>query len=432
MMFVCSADDSSDGGDDDNQVSQTLIDLESEDLNETGLISPASLVEPGRVFFYIIWLEYTLGFGHILAWIFRRHVIRKIEFTFSLLLADNQRASRTVTSEPGSGTSNHSNPVAGGSGSGGARTPAQQRRTPPVNGSREASRAAPAGGGTGTSAYRIPRKSDSSKTREEPAKKKKKTDGKEKEDKRKGDKGRDDKRKDDKGNDGKGKKKKKSKKEEDTGKKKRTGKKQKKSKKDSSGSSSGSSSDSESSSEDSDSSSSSSSSGESSEGNASDTGRKRKKNSEKRKIMCREDWNTSVELWPLEDRPSYLQSRHGSAGRMKLEKLLAIGERHDKREEKMGAGKAVFAKDQKQRKVRYKKFTDDGVRRLHVARFNGLPTGDPQDWAAKVPVKRDQVMKNLYMTHYGMAQGHVDSKTIVKVRKSPILIWYLVMVLNTE
>jgi hypothetical protein len=83
----------------------------------------------------------------------------------------------------------------------------------------------------------------------------------------------------------------------------------------------------------------------------------------------------------------------------------------------MGTGKVVFEKDQKQRKIKYKKFTDDGVKKLHEARFAPLPTGDPQTWADQVPVKRDQVMKNLYMAHYGMGHGQVDTKTIAKVRR---------------
>jgi hypothetical protein len=33
----------------------------------------------------------------------------------------------------------------------------------------------------------------------------------------------------------------------------------------------------------------------------------------------------------------------------------------------MGTGKVVFEKDQKQRKIKYKKFTDDGVKKLHEA-----------------------------------------------------------------
>jgi hypothetical protein len=94
----------------------------------------------------------------------------------------------------------------------------------------------------------------------------------------------------------------------------------------------------------------------------------------------------------------------------------------------MGAGRAVFVQDQKPRKNKYKKFTDDGEKRLHEARFNPLPTGDPHDWADQVPVKREQVMKNLYMVHYGVGHGQVDTKTIVKVRKKLLmdlgLIWH--------
>jgi hypothetical protein len=86
-----------------------------------------------------------------------------------------------------------------------------------------------------------------------------------------------------------------------------------------------------------------------------------------------------------------------------------------KREEKMGAGRAVFMKDLKHRKIKYKKFSDNGVKRLHPAQFNPLPTVDPQSWADQKPVKREQVMKNLYMAHYGVGHGQVDTKTIVKV-----------------
>ena len=96
--------------------------------------------------------------------------------------------------------------------------------------------------------------------------------------------------------------------------------------------------------------------------------------------------------------------------------LHISGDRHDRKEEKMGAGKAVFVKDQKPKRTKYKKFTDDGVRDLHPARFNGLPTGNPEDWAGLVPVKKDQIMKNIFMTHYGIRQGQVDTKVIVKVR----------------
>ena len=92
------------------------------------------------------------------------------------------------------------------------------------------------------------------------------------------------------------------------------------------------------------------------------------------------------------------------------------GERLEKRAENMGAGRAVFAKDPKLRKTKYKKFVDNGLDKLHPARFSPLPTGDPAAWAGQVPVKRSQVFKNLYMSHYGV-EGQWDSKLIVKVSR---------------
>jgi hypothetical protein len=43
--------------------------------------------------------------------------------------------------------------------------------------------------------------------------------------------------------------------------------------------------------------------------------------------MSREDWEAGLELCPLEERPEYLRSRHGPAGRMKLTKLIDTGTR---------------------------------------------------------------------------------------------------------
>ena len=169
----------------------------------------------------------------------------------------------------------------------------------------------------------------------------------------------------------------------------------------SSGSSSSQSSDSSSSSSDPDS--------ESSERSSEEDRRKKK-----RKTMSKEDWLTSVEVWPLDERPEHLRSRRGAAGRRSLDQLLAIGDRLDKRAERMGAGKAVFAKDPKLKKVKYKKFEDNGSSRLHPARFNPLPYGDPVTWAREVPVKREQVLKNLYMANYGV-EGQWDAKLVVKL-----------------
>ncbi len=53
--------------------------------------------------------------------------------------------------------------------------------------------------------------------------------------------------------------------------------------------------------------------------------RRKKKKRKKGKKMSREDWEAGLELCPLEERPEFLRSRHGPAGRMKLTKLIDTG-----------------------------------------------------------------------------------------------------------
>jgi hypothetical protein len=63
-----------------------------------------------------------------------------------------------------------------------------------------------------------------------------------------------------------------------------------------------------------------------SEDSSSEEDRHKKKKRRKHKRMSKEDWEAGLELCPLEDRPMYLRSRHGTAGRMSLTNLLKTGE----------------------------------------------------------------------------------------------------------
>jgi hypothetical protein len=63
-----------------------------------------------------------------------------------------------------------------------------------------------------------------------------------------------------------------------------------------------------------------------SEDSSSEEDRHKKKKRRKHKRMSKEDWEAGLELYPLEDRPMYLRSRHGTAGRMSLTNLLKTGE----------------------------------------------------------------------------------------------------------
>lgn len=49
----------------------------------------------------------------------------------------------------------------------------------------------------------------------------------------------------------------------------------------------------------------------------------------------------------------------------------------------------------------YKKFTDDGVSKLHPARFERQPLAPPTKWWSQVPVKRTNIIKKIPLRHLG-------------------------------
>ncbi len=52
-------------------------------------------------------------------------------------------------------------------------------------------------------------------------------------------------------------------------------------------------------------------------------------------------------------------------------------------------------------KKSFKKFTDDGVSKLHPARFERQPLAPPAKWWAQVPVKRTSIIKKIPLRHLG-------------------------------
>jgi hypothetical protein len=167
--------------------------------------------------------------------------------------------------------------------------------------------------------------------------------------------------------------------DEESKRKKRAGKKKaqkKKGRKQSSSSSSSGTSDSEESSNSS-SSESGSSSERSSTGDSEQEGKRKKKaaNSRRRKKISEADWELLEELWPVEERPARLQSRRVVASlNLSMSKLLRMKALYMKEQERKGVGAAVYSRDRKLKKKKFKKMTDDGEKKLHPARFVGLPS----------------------------------------------------------
>jgi hypothetical protein len=191
--------------------------------------------------------------------------------------------------------------------------------------------------------------------------------------------------------------------EEESKRRKRAGKKKaqrKKGRKQSSSSSSGTS-DSEESSNSSSSQSDSKSEG-SSTGDSEQEGKKRKRaaRSRKGKKISEANWELLEELWPVEERPARLQSRRVVAGlNLSMSKLLRMKDLYVKEQERKGVGAAVFGRDRKPKKKKFKKMTDDGEKKLHPARFVGLPRVDPKLYWDQVPGAAEEIYRHVPLDH---------------------------------
>jgi hypothetical protein len=171
----------------------------------------------------------------------------------------------------------------------------------------------------------------------------------------------------------------------------------------------------------SDSTSSSSSSTGSEDSDSGDGGGARSARGKKAKRSRKEDkdWELLEELWPLEDRPRRLQDKQYVSG-LSITKMMKLKEQYEKEAEKKGIGSAVFGRDRKPKSRRFKKFKDDGEKKLHPARFVVMPRGEPDKYWKEVPVAWQDVYRHLPLQHVG-AEG-IPESTVVKMhnRKVPV------------
>ena len=122
-------------------------------------------------------------------------------------------------------------------------------------------------------------------------------------------------------------------------------------------------------------------------------------------------WGILNDIWPLERRPRKLQDRK-YVEQLSWGTLSALQDRYEKEAERKGVGAAIFGKDQKLRKTTFKKKADDGVARLHPARFLRLPLAAPSRYWKKVPKCHDQRFRHVQLGHYG-AESQINEKVIL-------------------
>ena len=139
-----------------------------------------------------------------------------------------------------------------------------------------------------------------------------------------------------------------------------------------------------------------------------------------RKRKEADTWDLLNDIWPMEERPRKLQDKR-YVGKLSWPTLMALQDRYEKEAEKKGVGSAIYGKDRKLKKTRFRAKTDDGYARLHAARWLRLPMAAPDKYWRKVPRAHDQRFRHLQLAHYG-AESQINEKVILSLhdRQVPI------------
>jgi hypothetical protein len=138
--------------------------------------------------------------------------------------------------------------------------------------------------------------------------------------------------------------------------------------------------------------------------------KKKKKAAKRKKQRIEAKLATMDDMWAKELRPPQLQDREYLAG-MSLNNFMKVQERFEIAQEKRNLGEEASSKDATAKKTRYKAASDDGKKKLHLARWNRLPLVPPEKYFSQVPKKHDQIIRHFPMEHLGIV-GQIPDATI--------------------
>ena len=168
----------------------------------------------------------------------------------------------------------------------------------------------------------------------------------------------------------------------------------------------------------------SSSSGDSSQSSdSSSTGEeeeaKKEKAKKKKKALLDTKWTLLEQSWERDQRPPALRKKKGIKN-LSLDELLRLKKEVMGEEERKNLGEEVFRKDGKPKKIRFKASTDNSTTKLHPARGFRQPLVHPKEFYSTVPKKRDVVIRNFPMDHYGVA-GQVSETVIGRLHNRTVV-----------
>lgn len=128
--------------------------------------------------------------------------------------------------------------------------------------------------------------------------------------------------------------------------------------------------------------------------------------------LASSNWSLLNSIWPVSDRPANLQ-REEVVNQIEFSNLLNMAKYHKELSQSStsGTSKASFTKDTLPGTTVFKEAKDDGIRKLHPARFLRMPLSNPKKWWHKVPVSRGFKYRAIPLKFSG-CQGQVSERTI--------------------
>jgi hypothetical protein len=124
-------------------------------------------------------------------------------------------------------------------------------------------------------------------------------------------------------------------------------------------------------------------------------------------------------MWNIDFRPPFLQTIKGCADHT-IEAVMGFKVQYDKEAERRNLGEDIFQRDGVTRKIRFKAQSDNGTTKLHLARYLRLPLVHPKDYYKNMPSRRDVVVRNFPMDHYGLT-GQIKDDVIGKVHNRTVV-----------
>ena len=125
------------------------------------------------------------------------------------------------------------------------------------------------------------------------------------------------------------------------------------------------------------------------------------------------NWARLREVWELESRPKALQNKK-TVNNMSMQEIFQLHSMYA-HNEKVTAKETTAKQDELPGKTSFRAMKDDGVRRLHAARWLRLPFSDPSSYYDQVPVKHSKKYQNLNL-EFARGANKISDKVILNMQ----------------